>query len=500
MLITDYHKNGLFCVRMAIMTDYHPAPNSTNTTQAVRRVLWIVLVLNAVVAAAKLITGLLTGVVAMIADGFHSSMDASSNVVGLVGVQMAAQPPDEEHPYGHRRFETLATLAIGGLLLVAAWEIVQTMLDRLLNGGKPDVEPASFVIMIGTMLLNLGVTIYERRRGHDLNSSVLLADAAHTSSDFYVSLSVIISLAGTALGYAWIDIAIALLIVGVIGRTGFSIISQTSNILADHQTLDPDAIKQILSDVHGVEETVRVRSRGPADAVHVDIDTRIKPAVTTDHAYAIAQAIKERIHDVYPEVEEVQVHFAPKRPTGDGPDYSLEARAVADSMGLNIHEVIPVPVRDGVELEMHVEVQPGLSLGEAHRQVSEFEHRLKESIPSVQEVLTHIEPANAHGAPLTHTQAALEMRDMALTIAKDLYPDANWHHAAIRLALGGYALTMHCHLPASVSVEEAHTIAEHVETSIRAELPLVQRVTIHTEPVPKTSESQSSQSAQRNSG
>ena len=357
------------------------------------------------------------------------------------------------------------------------------MLDRLLNGGKPHVAPISFAIMIGTMLLNLGVTIYERRRGRALKSSVLMADAAHTTSDFYVSLSVLISLVGSALGYAWIDIAIALLIVGVIGYTGLGIIRQTSNILADQQILDPDAIKRSLSDVHGVEETVRVRSRGPADAVHVDIDARIKPAVTTDHAYAIAQAIKERIHTVYPDVEEVQVHFAPKQPTNTTPDYTLEARAVADAMGLNIHEVIPVPVRDGVALEMHVEVQPGLSLGEAHRQVSEFEQRVKESMSSVREVLTHIEPANAHGAPLTQTQAALDLRDQVLSIANTLYPNADFHNPTIRLALGGYAMTMHCHLPNTVSVEEAHAIAEHVETNIRNDMPLMQRVTIHTEPV-----------------
>jgi cation diffusion facilitator family transporter len=450
------------------------------TTQAIRRTLWYVLILNAVVAAAKLVTGIMTGAVAMIADGFHSSMDASSNVVGLVGVRLASQPPDEDHPYGHRRFETLATLAIGGLLLVAAWEILQTMLDRLLNGGRPDVTPANFAIMITTMLLNLGVTVYERRRGRALKSDILLADASHTASDFYVSLSVLVSLAVTALGYPWIDIVVALLIVGVIGRVGLSIIGQTSNVLADRQILDPQTIEQVLDNIPGVEETVRVRSRGPADAVHVDIDTRINPSVTTDHAYAIARVIEERVRDTYPEVEEVQVHFAPQR--NSATDYNLEARAVADEMGLRIHEVIPVPMRDGIALEMHVEVQPGLTLGEAHRQVSEFERRLQARLPVVREVLTHIEPSDQHGAPLSQTQAALDLRDQALAIAQELYPQANWHHTSIRLALGGYAMTMHCHLPASVSVEEAHAIAEHVETHIRNELPQIQRVTIHTEP------------------
>lgn len=464
------------------MTEISPISRQ-ETTSAVRQVLWIVLLLNALVAAAKLAIGLLTGAVAMLADGFHSSVDASSNVVGLVGIKLASQPPDEEHPYGHQRFETLATLAIGGLLLVAAWEILQAMLDRLLNGGEPEVTAASFGVMIGTMALNLLVTLYERRQGHKLKSDILLADASHTASDFFVSLSVLISLTLTALGFAWVDVIIALFIVGVIGRVGLQIIRQTSNILADHQSLDPIAVQALVEKVPGVLETVRVRSRGPADAVHVDIDVRIKPATTTDHAYAIAEAIREQILSAYPTVDEVQVHFSPQH--NDTTDYSLEARAAADAMGLSVHEVIAVPVRGGIALEMHVEVKPGLTLGEAHRQASELERRLQTQLPGVREVLTHIEPSNEQGAPLIHTQAARDLRDQALTIANDLYPDADWHQPSVRLAFGGYAITMHCHLPETVSVEEAHVIAEHVETAIRTNLPQVQRVTIHTEPASK---------------
>jgi cation diffusion facilitator family transporter len=447
-------------------------------------VLWIVLVLNVVVAGAKLVTGLMTGAVAMIADGFHSSMDASSNIVGLVGTKLAAQPPDEDHPYGHRRFETLATLAIGGLLLVAAWEILQTMLDRLLNGGEPDVTAASFGIMIGTMVINLGVTIYERRRGHELHSDILLADAAHTSSDFFVSLSVIVSLGLSSLGLAWSDIAIAMLIVIVIGRAGLGIIRQTSNILADQQTLDPHAVQEAIQDVPGLDEIVRVRSRGPADAIHVDVDASIQPAVTTDHAYAITKTVRERLTAAYPQVEEVQVNFVPqKSPTLD---YGLETRAVADGLGLRVHEVIPVPAQDGVVLEMHVEVRPGLTLGEAHRQASELERRLVKRIPGVREVVTHIEPSSDQGAPISQSHTALELRDRSVEIAQNLYPDAEWCDSSVRLALGGYALTLCCRLPGSMSVEEAHGIAEHVEAVIRTELPLVQRITIHTEPIEET--------------
>lgn len=456
-------------------------PSFAESARDVRRVLWQVLVLNALVALAKLAIGMMTGAVAMIADGFHSSMDAASNVIGLVGIKLAAQPPDAEHPYGHRRFETLATLAIGGMLLVAAWEILQTLFDRLLNGGEPEVTPVSFAVMIATMAINLGVTLYERRRGHALRSDILLADASHTASDLFVSLSVIASLAASALGYPWADVVVALIIVFVIARTGLNIIGQSSRVLADEQTLNPDKVTDLLGDVPGLDEIVRVRSRGPADAVYVDIDARINRSVTTDHAYAIAKAMKERIRAEYPDIEEIQVNFAPRR---DGPtDYGLEARAVADALGLSVHEIVTIPQQRGVAIEMHVEVQPGLTLSEAHRQASELESQLKERLPDVRAVLTHIEPSNEHGSPLMLTDAALQLRDQALARARELFPKAEWGSPTLRLTMGGYALTMRCGLPGSVSVEEAHRIAEQVESALRTELPQLERVTIHTEPL-----------------
>lgn len=443
--------------------------------------LWQILALNVAVAVAKLAIGIMTGAVAMIADGFHSSMDASSNVIGLVAIKLAAQPPDEDHPYGHRRFETLATLGIGGLLLVAAWEILQTLIDRLLKGGEPEVTPISFAVMIATIAVNLFVTIYERRRGHALRSEILLADASHTASDVLVSLSVIASLAASAAGYPAADIVVALIIVLVIGRTGFGIIGQSSSVLADRQTLDPADVARLLNEVPGLEEVVRVRSRGPSDAIYVDIDARINPSVTTDHAYAIAKEMKERLQAAYPEIAEVQVNFAPQRnaPT----DYALEARAVADGLGLGVHEIVAVPDQDGVALEMHVEVRPGLSLNEAHRQVSELETRLKERLPSVRAVLTHIEPTNAHGSALVLTQAALDLRDKALKRSRELFPNAEWANPTLHLIPGGYALTIYCRLPGSASVDEAHSVAEQVESALRTEMPQLQRVTIHTEPL-----------------
>jgi len=173
------------------------------------------------------------------------------------------------------------------------------------------------------------------------------------------------------------------------------------------------------------------------------------------------------------------VNFAPHQ--DKEPDYALRTRAAADGLGLGVQEVIAIPTDDGYNLEMHVEVPEGLSLKTAHEQVTALEAKLT-AMDDIQKVVTHIEPASGHGAPLSHSHAALKLRDDAMAIAREMYPDANWHDGQIRLALGGYALTMHCHLPGNISVEEAHHIAEHVETRIRSDLPQIQRVTIHTEP------------------
>ncbi len=439
-----------------------------------------VLYLNLLVAVAKIAIGLLTGTLAMLADGFHSLMDASSNVIGLAGTAIAARPPDADHPYGHQRFETVATLAIGALLLVAAWEILKTALDRLVNGSHAEVTPLNFAVMLGTMAVNFGVAVYETGRGTALRSDFLLADATQTRVDLFISASVIVGLVFTGLGFAWMDTVIGLVIVVLIGRAAFTILSQTTQVLVDAAPLDPDSISRVVAGVPGVTEVIRVRSRGPVDAIYADIDVRIQPATTADHAASIANEISDRVTANLDGIAEVQVHFAPQH---DQPqDRSLVVRAAADALGLSVHEITEILTADGITLEMHVEVPPQLTLAAAHTQVSELEQRVCTALPEIHDVITHIEPSSRHSSPIIQTASAISQRDRALEIAKRLYPDAHWHAATIRPVLGGYAVTLHCWLPGTANVQEAHAIAEDVETQIRSSLPQIQRVTIHTEP------------------
>lgn len=438
------------------------------------------LLANLAVAAGKLIVGLLTGTLAMVADGFHSSLDASSNVIGLVGNAVAARPPDDDHPYGHRRFETIAAMAIGGLLLLTAWEIAEQALDRLQHGGVPEVSALNFIVMLVTIFINLVVSRYERREGRRLNSEILLADSANTRADVFVSLSVLISLAAVAVGWLWADVVAAIFIVLLIGRAAWSVLWQTGRILVDTAPLDSEEISDMVGQIPGVIAVERVRSRGTSDAMQLDVDVKVDPAVTADRAQAITTAITERLQSQIAGITEVDVNHVPYYALP--PDYRLIARAEADTLGLSIHEVVLFDTPNGSVLEMHIEVPADQMLEDAHHQVSLFEDRVKAALPSLVGVTTHIEPASRGPVPIAHSRRAEEVRVNALELAGQLYENVDWHDAFIRTEAHGYALSMHGGLEHDMTVEEAHLMAERTETHLRSELPLLQRVTIHMEP------------------
>ncbi len=447
----------------------------------VRRVLMATLVANILVAIAKIAVGLFTHSLAMVADGLHSSFDTTSNIVGLVSTTLAARPPDRSHPYGHRRFETLASMLIGGMLLLTAWEVTKSSFTRLTQGGAPQVTAVSFAVMGTTIVLNLLVTTYERRESKRLQSEFLLADSEHTRSDVLVSLTVIASLIAVRLGWAWMDAVAALAVVILLGRAAWQIVSRAARVLVDQAVIDPDAVSSVVQGVAGVQQVTRVRSRGPADEVHLDIDVQVAAPTTAEHSAAIAEEIRTALRAQFEGLSDIQVHFLPMR---DGPpDYALIARAEADALGLGVHEVIPSNGSGGLTIEMHVEVSPEQTVGEAHALVTRLEERLQRALPDLERIVTHIEPAHPPETPPPPSEGIHGLAHAALEIAHRLYPDNHWHDLDIRPeADGGYALSMHCYVPPDLPLEEAHRLAETVETQVKAALPALHRVTIHTEP------------------
>jgi cation diffusion facilitator family transporter len=275
------------------------------------RALAAILGLNLVVAIAKLIYGHTSGAIAITADGVHSLLDASSNVIGIVGIAVASRPPDENHPYGHRKYETFAALGVAAMLLLGCQEILSQALHRLRTPGAPQIHTVGFVIVVGTLLVNLAVVMYERRAGRQLNSELLTSDAEHTMSDVFATGLVLASMTAGKLGIGWADPVAAGIVVIFILRAGFNIVSSTLSTLSDERRLPPAEVERTALEEKGVLEAHNVRSRGPDDDIHLDLHVLVDPVTPIADAHALGHRVEQRLRDRWPGLTDVVVHVEP---------------------------------------------------------------------------------------------------------------------------------------------------------------------------------------------
>lgn len=280
----------------------------------IRQVLLYVLFLNFAVAFAKIAYGTFSNTLSMTADGYHSLFDGISNIVGLAGIYIASRPPDKTHPYGHQKYETLASAFIAILLIYVAFEIFQDALGRFFTRDVPEVTSVSFLIMLGTMGINYLVTRYEHSQGVSLQSQVLIADSMHTKSDIYVSLSVIVSLAAVEFGYPLLDPFIALIISILILRAGFRIIKQSSATLLDMSQLDEEEICDIVMGVDGVLGCHKIRTRGAMGDIRIDMHLLVRPEMPIEEAHLISHSVSKLLKAEYQGVSDVVVHIEPAIP------------------------------------------------------------------------------------------------------------------------------------------------------------------------------------------
>jgi len=295
------------------MQTTYTAAMSRSRLGEIRCVLWTVLALNLFVALAKLMYGLLSASLSMQADGLHSLFDAVSNVIGLLGLWMASAPVDADHPYGHKKFEALATTGIGGMLLVTCvyllWKTVQTW------GGsvEPTVTPVSFGVMVVTMAINFCVMKWERRKGRELGSDILLADSYHTRSDFLTSFSVLVGLMAIRLGYSVIDPIVALIIAGFIAWTAYSVLREVIASLTDHVRLNPEMVRAVVLEIPGILDCHAIRTRGLPSHIFVDLSIHVQPHISIEKAHALAHRVSRLIKTRCKGVEDVIVHTEPDR-------------------------------------------------------------------------------------------------------------------------------------------------------------------------------------------
>jgi cation diffusion facilitator family transporter len=309
------------------VSDTPASPPRALRDRGVRRVLIIVLLLNLAVAAIKLALSATTGALSLLADGIHALLDASSNVVGIVGIAVAARPADAGHPYGHRRFETLAALCIGLLILGGMAGIVQGLWEGF--GGRrtlPDVTLLSAGLLGVTIVANFAISRYEARKGVELRSGVLQADAGHTLSDTLGALAVLASFGAAWLGFRAADLVAAVLVSLLIARTAWSVLRENLGVLADRVRLDPLAVREVAMSIAEVRGAHKIRSRGSVDHVHVDLHIHVDPAMTVERAHRVTHEVAGAVRAAFPEVADVLIHTEP----ADGREHDVASIAPSD--------------------------------------------------------------------------------------------------------------------------------------------------------------------------
>ncbi|WP_427365553.1 cation diffusion facilitator family transporter [Candidatus Caldatribacterium saccharofermentans] len=278
---------------------------------ALRRTLLYVLFCNLGVALAKVLYGKMAGVASVTADGFHSLSDGASNIIGLFGLAFAFRPADASHPYGHKKFETFASLGIAMLLFGAASEIIREVWTRLSTSHIPEIRTESFAIVAVTILVNTFVVFWEKSVGRKWRSDFLLADALHTQSDIFVSLGVFGTLVAVRLGLPWMDTLTALVIVGLIVRAGIAIIRESSRILCDANVLHPEAIAHVVREIPEVQGCHKIRTRGRADDIHLDLHVLVDENMSVEEAHRISEEVEQAIKQKFHGVTDVTVHIEP---------------------------------------------------------------------------------------------------------------------------------------------------------------------------------------------
>lgn len=287
------------------------APVLSQRTREVAKVLWVTLVLNWVIALMKVTFGLATRSMSIVADGAHSFSDGASNIIGLAAVYVSGHPPDHDHPYGHKKYETLASAIIAFLLFAVSFGILREAVLGFIHQRTPEVNALSFLVMVFTLLVNCFVVWYERKKGRLLQSDFLISDSWHTLSDIFITLSVLAALVGIRLNIPYLDSIFAFVIAAVIIVTAIRILKRSSDILVDTAVIEIGRIEKIARSVEGVKDCHEIRTRGRTDDVYVDLHILVDDRMTVLDSHYLTNIIEQKIRKEIPGVQDVVVHIEP---------------------------------------------------------------------------------------------------------------------------------------------------------------------------------------------
>jgi cation diffusion facilitator family transporter len=434
-----------------------------------------------------------TGSLGVLSEALHSGLDLLAAIITFLSVRVSDEPADERHPYGHGKFENVSAFVETALLLLTALYIIYEAFSRLFFHSV-HIQPSTTAILVLLVALAIDVTrsralIHVARK---YSSDALEADALHFSTDVWSTIVVIVGIglvwAGEIWNLPWLayaDALAGLAVAAVILWVGSQLGRRTMDALLD---VAPKGLQQEIAmavgRMDGVLDVDRVRVRRSGNRHFVDATVSVARTASLEQVHALSDAIEKRIGEIVP--SDVMVHAEPRAPQGE---HLFEAiRAVAQRMGLAIHDVTALQQGGQLFIELHLEVDENLSLRDAHRQATELEEGIRKLRDGATDVNIHIEPLGRHIATPDTGAGEMKLLSKAIeeflnTLPSEFDELVNCHDVRVRQVEHHILASCHCTMRGALPITQVHDVTAALEDRVKERFPQIYRVTIHPEPV-----------------
>jgi cation diffusion facilitator family transporter len=433
---------------------------------------------------AKAVVGLLSGSLAILSEAGHSAIDFGASLITYFAVRVSGRPADEDHPYGHEKFESIAALVETALLFLLSGIVIWEAGQRLLAGHGQGVEASiwAFAVILGSIVIDFFRSRALSNVAKETSSEALEADALHFSSDMWSSLAVLAGLGGVALGFPAADALAAIVVAVFVLMVGWRLGRRTIDTLTDVAPVGiAERITDITQRIKGVVAVERVRARQVGAKLFAEMTVGVSRALPLDRVASIKTDVENAIRGELPGAE-VNVTTEPR--ALDNETIMERVMVVARNQGRAVHHVTVHHLRDKLAISLDLEVDRALSLGEAHEIASILEAAIRGDFGQEIEVETHIEPMETGG--IAGRDAPIELQTAIAATMRKLVPAdgsiRDVHSVRVRETSQGLVVNFHCRADPSLSVEAVHHAVDELERRLRNERDGIHRVIGHAEP------------------
>ncbi len=444
----------------------------------------------AVMTLLKIGAGILSGSLGVLSDAAHSGLDLAGAALTFFSVRVSDKPADEDHTYGHGKFENLSAFGEAGLMALSCGWIVAEAMRRIFYRSV-EVHHSLWPVLV--LLASIAVDLWRSRQlravADRTGSPALATDAFHFASDIWATLAVLAGLCLTwlsarfqigALRYA--DPIAAIVVSLLILRMTFRLGHEAVGALTDE--IPSETLRRLVRDVERVEGVIaveRARVRRAGAGYFADLTLALPRRFTFEHTGELVKAATAAVHRTLPTAD-VVIHSVPRETRAES--IFDRVRAVAARNNVSVHELSVQSHHGRLQVELHVEIDEKMRLRDAHSFVTALEAEIRRKVPEIDSVLTHIEsePATIE-QPEENAVADRRLEEALRTACSAIQGIIDVHAIAVGRTRDHISVSCHCTLPDDLPMHRVHELITELEDRFKLECPEVYRVTIHPEPV-----------------